>query len=69
MLRFEQVGDVFDLPVTVSLQYADGSSSDMVVSLTERVTELQVPISSPVRRVEVNRDDAAPARFERRPGP
>ena len=34
-VSYEQVGEVFDLPVTVTLQYADGSAEDVVVLMTE----------------------------------
>ena len=30
-VAYEQVGEVFDLPVTVTLQYTDGSTEDVVV--------------------------------------
>ena len=35
-VAYEQVGEVFDLPVTATLQYADGTSEDVVVPLIER---------------------------------
>jgi hypothetical protein len=65
VLRFEQLGDVFDLPVTVTLQYADRPSSDVIVPVTDQVAEVRVPLAGTLRRVEVNRDEAAPAVFVR----
>ncbi len=65
VVRFEQLGEVFDLPVTVTLRYADRPSADVIVPVTEQVAEVRVPIAGKLRGVEVNRDEAAPARFER----
>ncbi|MCC6987934.1 MAG: hypothetical protein IT181_02980 [Acidobacteria bacterium] len=62
----EQLGEVFDLPVTITLQYADGTSEDVVVALTEASGTAVVPARGPVRGVDVNRDDAALGTFERR---
>jgi hypothetical protein len=59
VVRLEQVGDVFDLPVTVTLDYASGASEDVLVRLTDRVTETRLPLRGPLREVEINRDNAA----------
>jgi Peptidase family M1 domain len=64
-LRLEQLGDVYDLPVTVSVQYTDGTTEDVVVVLADAITETAVPVKGAVRSVEVNRDHAAAAIFER----
>ena len=58
MLRVEQIGEVFDLPVTVTLQYADRKPVDVVVPVTERVGRA----ARPARRarfasVEISKDD------------
>ena len=65
-IGYEQLGEVFDLPVTITLQYADGTSEDAVVALTEASGTAVVPARRPVRGVGVNRDDAALGYFERR---
>ena len=65
-IGYEQLGEVFDLPVTITLQYADGTSEDVVVALTEASGTAVVPARGPVRGVDVNRDDAALGTFERR---
>lgn len=59
VLRFEQIGDVFDLPITVTIDYADGSTANIVVPVTEKVTESRAPLRGTLRRVEANRDRAA----------
>jgi hypothetical protein len=65
VLRFDQTGDVFDIPVTVTLDYADRPPSHVIVQVTEATTEMRVPLSGRLRGVEVNRDKAAVARIER----
>ena len=63
-VRFEQIGEIFDVPVTVTLEYAN-SSTDVTVPLTEQVTTRRIPITGAVRNVEANRDNAAPVVFVR----
>jgi len=66
-VRLEQLGDlVFDLPVTVTLRYADGRAEETVVPMTASQIEWTVPADGPVRRVEINADRAALAEFDRR---
>ena len=65
-VSYEQLGEVFDLPVTITLQYADGSSEDAVVVMTEASGSKTLPLKSALRSVDVNRDDAALGTFERR---
>jgi hypothetical protein len=64
-VRFEQAADlVFDIPVTVTLTYANGRTMDVVVPVTEAVVERSIPTTDLVRQVQVNRDSAAIAEFE-----
>jgi hypothetical protein len=64
-VRFEQLGTlVFDLPVTVTLTYADGRSADVVVPITEKEVLHKIPVEGSVRSVQVNRDFAAIAYFD-----
>jgi hypothetical protein len=64
-VRFEQAGEqLFDIPVTVTVTYANGRTQDFVVPLTERVVEWTMPAGGQVRQVEINRDHAAIAEFD-----
>jgi hypothetical protein len=64
-VRFEQAADlVFDLPVTVTLTYANGRTADVVVPVTEAIVERSISTTDLVRQVQVNRDSAAIAEFE-----
>ena len=66
VLRFEQLSErLFDLPVTVTVQYRSGEEETVVVPVTERVTERRLPARGRVRRVSVNRDRMALANIDR----
>ena len=64
-VRIEQIGEVYDLPVTVTLLQADGKVHEEVVVLGDVVTEARIRTKGPVRAVELNQDHAALAQFER----
>ena len=53
-----------DVPVTVTLRYATGETQNVVVGVTDRVTEARVPLAGTLRDVDVNRDFEALARIE-----
>jgi aminopeptidase N len=61
--RFEQVGDLFDVPVTVTVQFANNTSIEVVVPVTDQIVEVRVPTTSHIRSVEANRDATAPVIF------
>ncbi len=65
VVTLEQRGDVFDLPLTVTLQYASGQSEDLLVRLSAATTEVRFPLRGVLRSVEVNRDSAALVNVER----
>jgi hypothetical protein len=57
VLRVEQIGEVFDVPVTVTLRYADRKPVDVLVASTESVVERRVPLAGVLRGVEISKDD------------
>jgi hypothetical protein len=63
VLRFDQTGQIFDLPVTVSIDYVDKPPVDVLVKITGSVSETRIPLAGQLRKVEVNRDEAALANF------
>jgi hypothetical protein len=65
VLHFEQSGELFDLPVTVTVQYADRKATDVVVPVTDKVVEFRVPLSGPLRTIDVNKDDGTVAEIAR----
>jgi len=68
VLRFEQTGDVFDVPLTATLRYADGRTTDVVVPVTESVSELRVALEGKLRSVEISQDDGTLAEVKTRGG-
>jgi aminopeptidase N len=64
-LRFEQKGEVYDLPLTVTIGYSDGTTQDVLVTLAEKVVEQTIPLKGAVRSVDVNKDSAALVELER----
>jgi hypothetical protein len=57
LLHFEQIGDVFDLPVTVTLEYSDHKPVDVAVPVTERSVDKRVALAGNLRGAEVRKDD------------
>ena len=62
VIRIEQTRGVFDFPLTVSVQYADGKSEERTIKVTDRIVEERVP--TPIRRVTV-KDALTPVDVER----
>ena len=64
VVRFEQLSDaIFDLPVTVTITYANGRTQEIVVPITDKRVEHRFRAEAPVRQIRVNRDNAALATF------
>ncbi len=65
LLRFEQLSErLFELPLTVTVQYRSGEEESVVVPVIDRVTEHRLPARGRVRRVSVNRDRMALANID-----
>jgi hypothetical protein len=62
-VHVEQIGEVFDVPITLTLQYADKKKADVVIAVTEAVTDRRVPLSGALQGVEINKDDGTLAEF------
>ena len=67
VLNFKQAGDVFDVPVTVTLQYTDRDAVSIVVPVHEQTVEKRVRLAGLLRAVEVSRDDGTLAEVSRVP--
>jgi len=66
-LHVEQEGDVFDLPLPLTLNYADRPSANVVVPVTERVVDVKLPLAGALRDVDINRNDGLLAEVTRQP--
>ena len=49
VLHVEQIGELFDVPVTVTLQYADRKPVDVLVPVTDRIVDQRVPLEGVLR--------------------
>jgi hypothetical protein len=58
-LRFTQTGELFDLPVLVTLDYADGTSQDVVVPVADQTTEVPVRLRGALRSASVSKRDVS----------
>jgi hypothetical protein len=56
VLHFEQLGEVFDVPVTVTLQYANRPAVDVIVPVTDAVVDMRIPLAGPLRRATISSD-------------
>ncbi len=64
VLHFEQQGPVFEVPVTVTLEYERGGSESFIVPIAGRVTDIRIPASQPLREVKFNEDRSALVKIE-----
>lgn len=60
LLRYEQIGRVFDIPVTATVTYADRTTGDTTVVLREAAGEIRIPVTGEVRRIDLNTDGLTP---------
>ena len=56
VLHVEQIGEIFDVPLAVTLQYADRKAVDVVVPVTGRATDMRVALTGTLRGVDVDKD-------------
>jgi hypothetical protein len=59
VVRLEQAGEAYEMPVTVTLEYEDNSTASATVKLTGKVLDARLPLMRKLRRVDVNRDRGA----------
>jgi aminopeptidase N len=53
VVHVEQIGEVFDLPLTVEVEYAGGQKELLELRITEAASDHPVGRNSPIRRVNV----------------
>jgi hypothetical protein len=57
IVHVEQMGDVFDVPVTVTLQYADKRDVQVIIPVTERFVDTPIALTGALRGVDISKDD------------
>jgi hypothetical protein len=66
VVHIEQQGELFDVPLALTIDYADRPSTHIVVPVTDRVVDARFPLAGTFRSVDVNKGDgvlAEPARL------
>jgi len=61
VLHVEQLGEIFDVPVTVTLQYSDRRPVDVLVPVTDRIVDQRVPLEGVLRGIDVSKEDGTMA--------
>jgi hypothetical protein len=61
VLRVEQIGEIFDVPVTVTLQYADRKPVDVLVPVTDRTVDHRTPLEGVLRGIDISKEDGTMA--------
>jgi len=61
VLHIEQVGELFDLPLTVTLQYADRKPVDVMIPVTAGTVERRVALAGALRRADISKNDGTMA--------
>ena len=56
VLQFEQGDEVFDLPIVVTLTFADRREVTVVVPVTDKSVEHRVPLQGTLVKAEIDRD-------------
>ena len=55
-VRVQQLGEVFDIPLPVLVQYQDGKSEEIQVIVNEADREYEIALKSPARRIVVREE-------------
>ena len=66
IVRFEQSGDIYDVPVTVAVTYGDGKTSEFLAIVNDAATVATFPLTGTIRSIEANPDGAAIALIEKK---
>ncbi len=64
-VRFEQLDNVVDVPISLTVTYESGGVETVVVILSEKHTERTIPLKGRVRTIAANADNAALVEIER----
>jgi hypothetical protein len=62
IVRVEQLGEVFDLPLTVTVQYVDGQSEAVMIPVSAAKVQHRIALKGRVRRIET-RDELVLATY------
>jgi hypothetical protein len=66
VVRFEQSGEIYDVPVTMAVTFADGKTTESIVIVNDATNEARIPLTGAIRSIEANPDGAAIALIEKK---
>jgi aminopeptidase N len=66
VVRFQQEGEVYDVPVTLAVTYADGKTAEFIVAVNDSTVEARFPLTGAIRSIDANSDGAAVAIIEKK---
>jgi len=56
-VHVDQLGEVFEVPVTLTVEYADRTKASLVVAVDKQNVDRRIPLAGAVRSVGINKDD------------
>ena len=65
LLHAEQIGELFDVPLTITLQYADKRQVRVILPVTDRTADLRVALTGTLRSVEIAKEDGSLAQISK----
>jgi aminopeptidase N len=64
VVHVDQIGEAFEVPVTLTLRYAGGKKRDVVVAVKDPSTDRRIPLDGTPQSVTVNKDDGILAEID-----
>ncbi len=63
VVHVEQLGEIFDVPISLTLQYADRRKAEVVIAVTEGIVDRRIPLTGTLLDVDINKNDGTLAEF------
>ncbi|HET9831361.1 MAG TPA: M1 family aminopeptidase, partial [Vicinamibacterales bacterium] len=63
VVHIDQLSDAFEMPVVLTVEFADRSKTNLVIPISDRSLDRRFPLSAAVRSVEINKEDGGLADF------
>ena len=63
LVHIDQLSDAFEMPVVLTVEFADRSKTNLVIPISDRSLDRRFPLSAAVRSVEINKEDGGLADF------
>ena len=57
VVHVDQLGEIFDVPVALTVEFDDRQKKTVVVAVSERSVDRRIPLAAPPRSVSINKDD------------